>query len=82
VLGLFLILFFIIRTNGYLWESLDESQQLSKVGGSQTSDGIPALGGEETVLGTAVFSALVVTSGDIVEDGGVRSVGLNKNKYM
>ena len=60
----------------HLRKGLNESQQLGKVGGSQTGDGIPSLGGLITDLSAARLSALVVTRGDILEDGGVRSVGL------
>ena len=38
--------------------------------------GIPSFGGEVTLLGAAALCALVVSSGDVVEDGGVGGVGL------
>jgi hypothetical protein len=53
-----------------LREGLNVVEHGREVGGSETSQRIPSLGGSETVLGAARLSALVGTSGDIVEGSG------------
>ena len=47
-------------------EGADIGEEVLEVGGSETSDGIPALGAGVTVLGDARLSGEVVTRGDIL----------------
>jgi len=58
---------------------LDIGDQLAEVRCSQASNWVPALGGEETEVRAARFSALVVTRGDVLEHVGALGLGGVKN---